>query len=316
MRLVDGLSTPTTRDRRRCARSRLAAALAKRARDGRPRAVARHPGLRPHGRRADDLHEGVVRRFPAARSTQRRCSARRASIKTAQEIERIRLANEIAAAAMDHVRGVIRAGMTEAQIAAEWLGFVHGEGTGWAGKVDLALGFSLVWAGRGIKTFTATTEPARRRGRADAVRDLGLRRRLLGDHTKNVVVGELTDEYAELERGAAGGLRRGRRVLRPGREPRRARSADPRGHRADRLPGPAVASDLPRRRRARARAALRAPGRRRRGPGGHGACNRARMLLRSEAAGFALEDNFLIDADGPEKLCPVPRRDRAGVRPR
>src|SRR6185503_3937085 len=77
--------------------------------------------------------------------------------KTAQEIERIRLANEIAAAAMDHARGVIRAGMTEAQIAAEWLGFVHGEGTGWGGTVDLALGFSLVWAGRGIKTFTATS---------------------------------------------------------------------------------------------------------------------------------------------------------------
>jgi len=77
--------------------------------------------------------------------------------KTAQEIERMRLANEIAAAAMDHARGVIRPGMTEAQIAAEWLGFVHGEGTGWDGKVDLALGFSLVWAGRGIRTFTATS---------------------------------------------------------------------------------------------------------------------------------------------------------------
>ena len=51
----------------------------------------------------------------------------------------MRLANEIAAAAMEHVQGVIRPGMTEAQAAAEWLGFVHGEGTGWAGKVDLAL---------------------------------------------------------------------------------------------------------------------------------------------------------------------------------
>ena len=32
------------------------------------------------------------------------------AVKTAQEIERMRLANEIAAAAMDHVRGVIRPG--------------------------------------------------------------------------------------------------------------------------------------------------------------------------------------------------------------
>src|SRR5262245_49301073 len=40
------------------------------------------------------------------------------AIKTDQEVERMRLANEIAAAAMDHVRGVIRPGTTEAQIAA------------------------------------------------------------------------------------------------------------------------------------------------------------------------------------------------------
>ena len=90
----------------------------------------------------------------------------------------MRLANEIAAAAMEHVQGVLRPGMTEAQAAAEWLGFVHGEGTGWAGKVELALGFSLVWSGPGIKTFTATAT-GRWRGRADAVRDLGLRRRIL-----------------------------------------------------------------------------------------------------------------------------------------
>jgi Xaa-Pro aminopeptidase len=53
------------------------------------------------------------------------------AIKTEQEIERMRLANEIAAAAMEHVQGVLRVGMTCAQAAAEWQGFVHGEGTGW-----------------------------------------------------------------------------------------------------------------------------------------------------------------------------------------
>ena len=30
----------------------------------RARALARHAGVRPHGRRADDVHEGVVRRVP------------------------------------------------------------------------------------------------------------------------------------------------------------------------------------------------------------------------------------------------------------
>jgi Xaa-Pro aminopeptidase len=55
------------------------------------------------------------------------------AVKTPQEVERMRLANEIAAAAMEHVAGLIRPGLTEAQVAAEWQGFVHGEGTGWKG---------------------------------------------------------------------------------------------------------------------------------------------------------------------------------------
>ena len=61
----------------------------------------------------------------------------------------MRLANEICAAAMEHVRGELRPGMKASEAAALWQGFVHGEGTGWAGKVELALGFSLVWSGAG-----------------------------------------------------------------------------------------------------------------------------------------------------------------------
>jgi Xaa-Pro aminopeptidase len=123
------------------------------------------------------------------------------ALKTAQEIERIRLANEIAGAAMDHVRGVIRPGMTEAQIAAEWLGFVHGEGTGWAGTVELALGFSLVWAGPGIKTFTATSNRPVLEGEPTLFEIWVCADGYWADHTKNVVVGELTAPYAELETG-------------------------------------------------------------------------------------------------------------------
>src|SRR5262249_60425306 len=59
-------------------------------------------------------------------------------IKTAQEVERMRLANEIAAAAMEHVQGVLRPGMTEAQAAAEWLGFAHGAGARREEKVRTA----------------------------------------------------------------------------------------------------------------------------------------------------------------------------------
>ena len=123
------------------------------------------------------------------------------AIKTPQEIERMRLANEIAAAAMDHVRGVIRPGTTEAQIAAEWLGFVHGEGTGWAGKVDLALGFSLVWAGPGIRTFTATSNRPVVEGEPTLFEIWVSADGYWADHTKNVVVGALTTAYEELESG-------------------------------------------------------------------------------------------------------------------
>jgi Xaa-Pro dipeptidase len=123
------------------------------------------------------------------------------AVKTPQEIERMRLANDIAAAAMDHARGVIRPGLTEAQIASEWLGFVHGEGTGWAGKVDLALGFSLVWAGPGIKTFTATSNRPVVEGEPTLFEIWVCADGYWCDHTKNVVVGELTEPYAELEKG-------------------------------------------------------------------------------------------------------------------
>jgi Xaa-Pro aminopeptidase len=121
------------------------------------------------------------------------------AIKTEQEIERMRLANEIAAAAMDHVRGVIRPGLTEAQIASEWLGFVHGEGTGWNDQVELALGFSLVWAGPGIRTFTATSNRPVVEGQPTLFEIWVCADGYWADHTKNVVVGPLEERYRELE---------------------------------------------------------------------------------------------------------------------
>jgi Xaa-Pro dipeptidase len=119
-------------------------------------------------------------------------------IKTPQEVERMRLANEISAAAMDHVQGVLRVGLTEAQAAAEWLGFVHGEGTGWKGRVELALGFSLVWSGPGIKTFTATTSAPVVEGEPTLFEIWVCADGYWADHTKNLCPGELTPRYAEL----------------------------------------------------------------------------------------------------------------------
>jgi Xaa-Pro aminopeptidase len=121
------------------------------------------------------------------------------AIKTEQEIERMQLANEIAAAAMEHVQGLIRPGMSEAQVAAEWEGFVHGEGTGWQGKVELALGFSLVWSGRGIKTFTATSNRPVVEGEPTLFEIWVCADGYWCDHTKNLCPGELKPEYEQLE---------------------------------------------------------------------------------------------------------------------
>ena len=125
--------------------------------------------------------------------------ARARAVKTEQEIERLRLANEIASAAMDHVRELLRPGMREAQVAALWQGFVHGEGTGYHGQVELALPFSLVWAGRGIKTFTATGDLPVVEGEPVLFEIWVCADGYWADHTKNLVVGELKQDYAELE---------------------------------------------------------------------------------------------------------------------
>ncbi len=123
------------------------------------------------------------------------------ALKTDQEIERMRLANDIAAGAMEHCKLVIEPGMSEAQIAAEWEGFVHGEGTGWEGKVELALGFSLVWSGPGIQTFTATTSRPVVEGEPTLFEIWVCADGYWCDHTKNLVVGDLTPTYRELEHG-------------------------------------------------------------------------------------------------------------------
>jgi Xaa-Pro aminopeptidase len=139
------------------------------------------------------------------------------SRKTAQELERLRLANEIAAAAMEHVRSRLRPGMREAEAAAIWQGFVHGEGTGWqGGEVELALPFSLVWAGRGIKTFTATGDLPVVEGEPILFEIWVCADGYWADHTKNLVLGELKPEYAELEGALLGVYENALRSIRPG----------------------------------------------------------------------------------------------------
>ena len=227
------------------------------------------------------------------------------AVKTPQEIERMRLANEIAAAAMEHCRLVLEPGMTEAQIAAEWEGFVHGEGTGWDGKVELALGFSLVWSGPGIRTFTATTSRPVVEGEPTLFEIWVCADGYWCDHTKNLVAGELTPRYRELEAGLL------------------AVYDDAIGYAA---PGASL-PELDRRIRAGIEA-LGFPGQPSH-PICHGVGARAHeppyahqagggeiaagMVLAIEpgcyiegGGGLRVEDNFLITADGAEKLSPFP----------
>ena len=127
--------------------------------------------------------------------------ARARATKTDQEIERMRLANAIAAAAMEHAARELRPGMKESEAAALWEGFVHGQGTGWEGKVELALGYSLVWSGPGISTFTATADRPVQEREPTLFEIWVCADGYWADHTKNVCPGELTPAYRELEAG-------------------------------------------------------------------------------------------------------------------
>lgn len=76
--------------------------------------------------------------------------------KTAQEVERMRLAQELATLGLEHIGPRIRPGMLESQVGAMFEGFIHETGIGYQGRVEMARAFTLVWSGPGIKTFTAT----------------------------------------------------------------------------------------------------------------------------------------------------------------
>jgi Xaa-Pro aminopeptidase len=242
--------------------------------------------------------------WPAAQDAMPVLTAARA-VKTEQEIERMRLANEICAAAMEHVRGELHPGMKESEAAAIWLGFVHGEGTGWQGKVDLALGFSLVWSGPGIKTFTATGDlPVQ----ADAPTLFEIWVCADGywcDHTKLLCPGELRADYRELEAGLL----------------------DVYGQAVDHCRPGASLAELDRLVR-RGIAAIGYPGqpthpichgvgaRAHEPPYAHQAADgelSAGMVLAIEpgcywdgGGGLRVEDNFLITSEGAEKLSPFP----------
>ena len=155
----------------------------------RPRAVARHAGVRPHGRRADDVHEGVVRRVGPTPRTRRRCLARPARSRPSRRSSACGSRTRSRAQAMEHVRGELRPGMKESEAARDLAGLRARRGHRLRGRRSSSRSASRSSGpGTGIKTFTATGDLPVRRGRADAVRDLGLRRRLLVPTTRRTLV--------------------------------------------------------------------------------------------------------------------------------
>ena len=227
------------------------------------------------------------------------------AVKTAQEIERMRLANEIAAAATEHVQGVLRPGMTCAQAAAEWQGFVHGEGTGWDGKVELALPFSLVWSGPSIKTFSATTADQIVENEPTLFEIWVCADGYWADHTKNLCPGSLSPRYAELLDQLTAVYEDAVAFCRPGASlaelDRRVRNGIAEAGYAGQ-PSHPICHGIG--------ARAHEPPYAHQAAGGEIAENMVLAIEPGiywpEGGGLRLEDNFLITADGPEKLSPFP----------
>jgi Xaa-Pro aminopeptidase len=120
------------------------------------------------------------------------------AVKTEQELERMRLANELAALAMEHVRDRLEPGMKESEVAALWEGHVHAVGIGFQGKVEMARGFALVWSGPGIRTFTATGDRPVQANEPTLFEIWVCADGYWCDHTKNLCPGVLSPRYVEL----------------------------------------------------------------------------------------------------------------------
>lgn len=120
------------------------------------------------------------------------------AIKTEQEIGRMKLANELATLAMEHVCDNVRAGMKESEVGAMYEGFVHSTGIGYKSKVEMARAFTLVWSGKGIATFTATGNRPVSQHEPTLLEIWVCVDGYWTDLTKNLCPGDLTPEYHKL----------------------------------------------------------------------------------------------------------------------
>lgn len=227
------------------------------------------------------------------------------SIKTKQEIERMRLANELAAAGMEYARCEMKPGMKESEVAAMIEGHIHAIGVGYKGKVEMARAFTLVWSGKGIATFTATSHRPIQKNEPTLVEIWVCADGYWTDLTKNLCPDELTPEYNQLLEQLLKIFREASDYAREGSSLAELDRMIRRGIEAAGYPGQPshpVAHGVGARAHEPPFAHQAAPGTMRKG-----------MVLAIEpgiywpgGGGLRLEDNFWITGNGNEKLCSYP----------
>jgi Xaa-Pro aminopeptidase len=227
------------------------------------------------------------------------------SIKSDQELERMRLANELAALGVEYVRERIRPGMKESEVGALFEGHVHSVGVGYRGAVEMARAFTLVWSGPGIATFTATRDRPVQESEPTLMEIWVCADGYWTDLTKNVCPGELAAEYDDLLELLLGVFDRAVERCRPGASLAELDASVRRDLAEAGYPGQPshpIAHGVGAR-------AHEPPWPHQAGAGEA----REGMVLAIEpgvywdgGGGLRLEDNFLVTADGPEKLCSVP----------
>ena len=198
--------------------------------------------------------------------------------------------------------------MKESEVAAIWQGFVHGQGTGWEGKVDLALRLlpHLGWAAgsrrsRRVVTFRSSE------GEPTLFEIWVCADGYWADHTKLLCIGDLRDDYRTLEGGLLAVYKQRDRLLRA-----RARAwaeldvlvrngLEELGYPGQ--PSHPICHGI------RAACAHEPPYPHQAGSGydrgGHGLRNRARLYW-DGGGGLRVEDDFLVTETGAEKLSSFP----------
>jgi Xaa-Pro aminopeptidase len=119
-------------------------------------------------------------------------------IKTDQEVERLRITNDLAAEAVQFVRDNIRAGMKDAEVGAMYEGYVHSHGIGYRDTIEMARAFTLVWSGDSIQTFTATKNTVVQEDAPTLMEIWTCADGYWNDLTKNACPGTLSPEYNTL----------------------------------------------------------------------------------------------------------------------